>query len=341
MLLSTVEPIPGLAIVGGGTLIQARVCRQIKLSTGDTNATIVSDALPFLEYELYRQLLVKMKVMGVNAVFRLDKQLQIGNSAIIGVITGTAMYLPALPMPPALRISRNIEVKDEEDRRLVELQEKLEDLSSKNRKKFQEAPISSIPHISHSFNPIRKLSRSSPRVSPRNSSPRLTKKHSTDLPKKEPGDDTSSSSSSDDSSSESGDDISDLFSDNKEAFVLEVDDETDEDIMSVLLEQQLPRGVSICNTEHLPGSTDSGSNIHMILAMRRMRWEESNLRNTRRNQAFSQIFQDLSKAFPRTPKWQPILLCWLSAPARRAHCNGLPQSNLPDLCEPHQIGRAS
>lgn len=30
------------------------------------------------------------------------------------------------------------------------------------------------------------------------------------------------------------------FSDSKETFVLEIDDETDEDLMSVLLEQELP-----------------------------------------------------------------------------------------------------
>lgn len=55
MLLASIEPPAGLAMMGKGTFIQARVCRQRRKGNGDVNATIVSDALPFLEYELYRQ----------------------------------------------------------------------------------------------------------------------------------------------------------------------------------------------------------------------------------------------------------------------------------------------
>ena len=311
ILLSTVEPSPGLPVVGHGTLIQSRVCRQIKSSTGDANATIVSEALPFLEYDLYRQLLVRMKVLGVNAVFRLDTQVQIGNSMIVGVITGTAMYLPALPMPPALRISRNIAVKDEEDRHLVELQDKIEELSSKNRKAFQQAPVGYIPHIAYSFNPFRK----SKGYATPNSSPRGTlRRHASDerVTKREDsmskhGDDVSSSSSSESSSSESDEEI---FNDNKEAFVLEVDDETDEDIIAGLIEHQAPEGISMCNTEQFPGTTDLGSAIHMILAMRRMKWEES--RTTRRNEAFGQVFKELyASILFRVRLFSPCRICGL------------------------------
>ena len=55
MMIASIEPPTGLAMMGKGTFIQARVCRQRKKGHGDVNATIVSDALPFLEYELYRQ----------------------------------------------------------------------------------------------------------------------------------------------------------------------------------------------------------------------------------------------------------------------------------------------
>ena len=51
-----------------------------------------------------------MKVLGVNAVFAFDSQIQVGGSLIVGVITGTGLYLPALPPPPTLRIERNIDV---------------------------------------------------------------------------------------------------------------------------------------------------------------------------------------------------------------------------------------
>lgn len=58
---------PGLAIIGHGMLIQSRVCRSIKQSTGDANATIVSEALPFLEYELYRQVIFLYILLIQNA----------------------------------------------------------------------------------------------------------------------------------------------------------------------------------------------------------------------------------------------------------------------------------
>ena len=54
--------------------------------------------------------MVKMKIMGVNAVFRLEIQLQVGSGVVLGVLTGTAMYLQALPPPSPLKITRNIEV---------------------------------------------------------------------------------------------------------------------------------------------------------------------------------------------------------------------------------------
>ena len=57
---------------------------------------------------------------------------------------------------------------------------------------------------------------------------------------------SSSSESSSDSDEES---FIDGFSDSKETFVLEIDDETDEDLMSVLLEQELPevRYLRLCS----------------------------------------------------------------------------------------------
>jgi len=65
MLLASIEPPAGLAMMGKGTFIQARVCRQRRKGNGDVNATIVSDALPFLEYELYRQVCVAARARAV------------------------------------------------------------------------------------------------------------------------------------------------------------------------------------------------------------------------------------------------------------------------------------
>jgi hypothetical protein len=42
-------------------------------------------ALPFLEYELHRQLMLKLRVAGMNAVFSLKSQLQIGTSLMVSL----------------------------------------------------------------------------------------------------------------------------------------------------------------------------------------------------------------------------------------------------------------
>ena len=36
---------------------------------GESNAKEISDALPFIEYEIHRQLTHKLKVKGMNALF--------------------------------------------------------------------------------------------------------------------------------------------------------------------------------------------------------------------------------------------------------------------------------
>jgi hypothetical protein len=55
VLLASIEPPPGLAITGRGRIVEARVCRAKKKNAqGDANATIVSEAIPFLEYLIYR-----------------------------------------------------------------------------------------------------------------------------------------------------------------------------------------------------------------------------------------------------------------------------------------------
>ena len=47
---------------GRGCLIQARVARTKRDMKGELNAKEISDSLPFLEYELHKQLINKMKV---------------------------------------------------------------------------------------------------------------------------------------------------------------------------------------------------------------------------------------------------------------------------------------
>ena len=124
MILATIEPptwlgerFPVPEGAGAGQLIEARVCRQRRKAAGDLDAIVVSEAIPFLEYELMRQLMLKLKVAGLNAAFSVKSQIQVGNSSILGTITATGVFLRPLPPPALLRITRTIEVKDDEDRR--------------------------------------------------------------------------------------------------------------------------------------------------------------------------------------------------------------------------------
>eukprot|EP00644_Phytophthora_capsici_P018378 jgi/Phyca11/531041/estExt2_fgenesh1_pm.C_PHYCAscaffold_910005 len=375
MMIASIEPPAGLAMMGKGTFIQARVCRQRRKGTGDVNATIVSDALPFLEYELYRQLIVKMKVLGVNAVFAFDSQIQVGGSLIVGVITGTGLYLPALPPPPTLRIERNIDVKDDEDRRLVQLQAQIEELSTFNKDRLHRDRIcivqpeyeyyvggrNSRSQVSTSLSSDQDddtgkgSKRSFPLAQSRSSARRARRKQqppvssddtvavqtSTDnapapenasspdgenaTPPGCPGtppapasqasldNDSKTLSSSSDSSSESEEEaFVDGFSDSKETFVLEIDDETDEDLMSVLLEQELPEGIYMCNTDRLPGDFTPGENVHLIVSMKRVEWDEDRMRDTRLNELLSVVFKELfASLLFKVRSYAPCAICGL------------------------------
>ena len=51
---------------------QARVCSPRKgTDKGEANATSLSDAIPFLEYDLHQQLLYKLKVQSQSLLSRL------------------------------------------------------------------------------------------------------------------------------------------------------------------------------------------------------------------------------------------------------------------------------
>lgn len=98
VLIATIEPPTGMLVSGRGCLIQARLCRPKRAeSRGDQQAKEISDGilynanliviyrryvtflfilvmvkgLPFLEYELHRQLINKLRTKGMNAIFHL------------------------------------------------------------------------------------------------------------------------------------------------------------------------------------------------------------------------------------------------------------------------------
>lgn len=91
IILSTIEPPNFLPIKGKGVLLEARTCRTRKTAVGEADAVKLSGILPFLEYELQRQIMLKLKVLGMNAVFGYESRLQVGSS--MAVLTATCTGL--------------------------------------------------------------------------------------------------------------------------------------------------------------------------------------------------------------------------------------------------------
>lgn len=66
-----------------------RLCRTKKKAQGEGNATAISNLLPFLEYELHTQLMNKLKLRGMNALFGLHIQISVGENMLLGLAVST------------------------------------------------------------------------------------------------------------------------------------------------------------------------------------------------------------------------------------------------------------
>lgn len=140
VLLATVDPPPGMPILGRGQLVEARVCRAKKKLTGEAGAVLVSELIPFLEYDLHKQLIYKMRLLGMNACFGVRTQLCVGDDTILAVLQGTAVCLPALPRPEPLLISG----KSQDS---LHLHSRLNQLSLHNSAKLNRVPAEEYPNF--------------------------------------------------------------------------------------------------------------------------------------------------------------------------------------------------
>eukprot|EP01119_Soliformovum_irregulare_P008163 TRINITY_DN2111_c0_g2_i2.p1 TRINITY_DN2111_c0_g2~~TRINITY_DN2111_c0_g2_i2.p1 ORF type:complete len:500 (+),score=134.10 TRINITY_DN2111_c0_g2_i2:1404-2903(+) len=276
-ILTTIEPVAGLIVTGKATFLEARVCREKKKAQNEANAQLMNEALPFVEYDLHRQIMCKLRVMGLNAAFGLKYQLAISDNLIIAIATATAMYLPALPAPQLLRINRKMKSVDA----IADIESKITELSKQNQQQLAKAAV-----VQHAPSHMEILSPIPLQIR---------------VPESQMGDD-SPSALSDDSSTDGSE-----KEDESQTYIVDVDDEMDEDIMLVLLEPALPQGFQMCNTESLPGQ-NFGSSVQLITAIRRVEWDA--LSSTRLNHQISAIFYNLygSLVF-RLRSLTPCTLC--------------------------------
>ena len=138
MLIATIEIPDGTPLVGRGCFIQSYVCRNLKDIKGESNAKEISDGLPFLEYELHRILVNKLKVKSMNAIFGLKICISIGEKMLIAVATGTAVFLSPLPSPPLPKLVSN---RSTDSVKIMELQKKLHDTIKANEGIYQVKPV--------------------------------------------------------------------------------------------------------------------------------------------------------------------------------------------------------
>lgn len=128
-----------LQVDGRGILIQAHACRSKRDLKGESNAKEMSDALPFLEIELHKLLINKLKMKGMNAIFGLKTSVAVGERMMALVATGTAVYLPALSQPALPKIVAGNSWADSD--KLVELQKSIQETVDRNREYCQLKPL--------------------------------------------------------------------------------------------------------------------------------------------------------------------------------------------------------
>ncbi|KAI5729779.1 hypothetical protein M8J76_006565 [Diaphorina citri] len=128
LIFATIDPPDNLPITGSTCFIQAFVSRSKRDCKGELNAKEISDGLPFLEYELHRQLMNKLHVKGMNALFGLKRTLA-------AYATATAVFLTPLPPPALPKVTAGDAWKDSNT--IAEMQKLLQDCVNENKEFFR------------------------------------------------------------------------------------------------------------------------------------------------------------------------------------------------------------
>ncbi|XP_032077821.1 C2 domain-containing protein 5 isoform X5 [Thamnophis elegans] len=278
VLFTTIDLPVDAVVFGKGCLIQTRLCRLKKKAQAEANATCISNLLPFMEYEVHTQLMNKLKLRGMNALFGLRIQITVGETMLMGLASATGVYLAALPTPGGIQIGGKTPSDATYEQHISHVQKKINDTIARNKELYEINPPETSEEII-----------GSPIPEPR---------HRTRLLR---------------SQSESSDEIAelDLSHGKKDAFVLEIDD-TDamEDVHSLLTDIPPPSGFYSCNTEIMPGINNWTSDIQMFTSVRVSRLSNITLTNQTLNKTFNDLCENLLKSlYFKLRSMIPCCLC--------------------------------
>lgn len=223
-ILSTTELPAGLPVRGKGRLLEAKVCRTRKGASGEADAVKISEVLPFLEYDIQRQITLKLKVLGINAAFGYSCQIHVSNDVVVATAHCTGVYLLSLPAPPPLLIMRSREGRGDQDARLAALQRELDMLSSiykdladqQELQRLQQSSLGGLLRPGHhsrsTLSSMKKRSSQDANEDTNNNTEEKGEIGSIGSRSRSSSSSTSSSSSSSSSEDDHGDDISSLAS---------------------------------------------------------------------------------------------------------------------------------
>lgn len=249
VLICTIEPPDNIPSSGRGCVIESYLCRPLREQKGEALAKEVSDALPFLEYELHRLLINKLKIKSMNAIFGLKFNISIGEKCITCLATGTAVYLFSLPSPVAPKLVTNHVYYE---KKLTNLQKHLNDTTKKNKQIYKiKENVQNAKNISDGENDDQVMSL-------------------------------------------------DLSLNQKDTCILEIGDPEDEELLKLLMEDCIPEGISVVNTELIPGLTDHeiDSNIQLFIQVYRAKFHPSSGINEYFRRLLQSIYFKLRRMVP-------------------------------------------
>uniref|UniRef100_A0A8C0Z618 C2 domain-containing protein 5 n=1 Tax=Canis lupus familiaris TaxID=9615 RepID=A0A8C0Z618_CANLF len=120
VLFTTIDLPIDATVIGKGCLIQARLCRLKKKAQAEANATAISNLLPFMEYEVHTQLMNKLKLKGMNALFGLRIQITVGENMLMGLAEVSEEIIGS-PIPEPRQRSRLLRSQSESSDEVTEL----------------------------------------------------------------------------------------------------------------------------------------------------------------------------------------------------------------------------